>query len=212
GEAEAEEEEAGEAEAGEGEDERAGPPDRDGEESGVDVDVEPGAAPLVDAMLALEHAARVEAELSQAGPALVETAGGVDLKQLTERLRRIEMQQAALHALVDSLGVEIRERLDILHEEILVGQGRLGPPTAPPAMRAADQVTRVLPAVPDEAEPTETEAGAETSEGVAKKAGRRVLLLVLLVLLGLVIAGGIVAIGVFGWDQVRSQFSLLGGV
>jgi hypothetical protein len=89
-----------------------------------------------------------------------------------------------------------------------VAQGRLGPERSPPAY----QETRVLPPVPDgEALATEAESVAETADGVAKRASRRVLLVVLLVLLGLVIAGGIVAIGVFGWDQVRSQFSLIGG-
>src|SRR5205085_9572795 len=114
----------------------------------------------VDAVRALEHAARVEAELAQAGPTGVPTAGaGVDLAHLTSTMNSIQAELSALRSLVDSLGVEIRERLDILHEEILVAQGRLGPETSPGAMRAADEVTRVMPPVtPPEAHADDGEA------------------------------------------------------
>jgi hypothetical protein len=111
----------------------------------------------------------------------------------------VQAELAALRTLVDSLGVDIRQRLDVLHEEILVAQGRLGPATTPEAMRAADEVTRVLPPV--------APADVETENGEEHRARRRVLLVVLLVLLGLIVAGVIVAGVVFGWDQIRSEVS-----
>jgi hypothetical protein len=162
-------------------------------QTGVDVDAAPGAAPLVDAVRALEHAARVEAELSQAAPVATPVASAIDVGRLTDTVKSMQAELAALRTLVDSLGVDLRERLDVLHAEILVAQG----PLAPEAMRAADEVTQVLPPVA----PPETEA----ADG--HRAGRRILLVMLLVLLGLIVAGAIVAGVVFGWDQIRSQFS-----
>jgi hypothetical protein len=171
------------------------------EEAGLDVDVEPGAAPLADAVRALEQAALVEAELAQVVP---EPPSGVDLVKLTETLNALQTEMVALRSLVDSLGTELRERLDAIHEDLLSNAGVLNPVgPGPGAMRAADVVTQEVPPVP-----VPISADGPVEEEVAppaKRSGRRVLLVVVLVVLGLLLAGLIVLTGVYGWDKVRSQ-------
>ena len=169
----------------------------------VEVAEDTGAAPLVEAMRALEEAARVEAEMAPAGGTPVDMAG------LTETLSGLQDEVAALRTLVESLATDLRERLESVHEEILVLTGRLEPTGSVVVVpEALEQTADDLPpvAVPLPAAEAEGE-GEEAAEDARKRPRRRVLLVVLLVLVGLLIAGLIVITVVFGWDTVRDEVS-----
>ncbi|MFP5317884.1 MAG: hypothetical protein ACLGI2_06255, partial [Acidimicrobiia bacterium] len=164
----------------------------------VDVDEDSGAAPLVEAVRALEEAARVEAELAPGA------AASVDIDGLSETLAGLQDEVAALRTLVESLATDLRERLEAVHEEVLVLTGKLQPTgTEVVVLPKALEQTADLPPLPDALiDPT----GPIEDDG-HKPRRRRLLLVVLLVLLGLVIAGLIVVTVVFGWDAVRDEMT-----
>ncbi|HEX6595921.1 MAG TPA: hypothetical protein VF045_03235 [Acidimicrobiales bacterium] len=159
----------------------------------VDVADSPGAAPLVEAVRALEEAARVEAESPHnSGPT-------VDVAQLSETLSELKDEVAALRTLVESLATDMRERLEAVHEEVLVLTGKLEPTDKVVVLPQALEQTADIPPVlasPDEPAPDES-----------KRRRRRVWLVVLLVVVALLLAGVIVLTVVFGWDTLRDEIS-----
>jgi hypothetical protein len=168
----------------------------------LDVDEDPGAAPLVEAVRALEEAARVEAESAPfSGPPAVDVAG------LSEALAGLQSEVAALRMLVESLATDLRERLEAVHEEVLVLTGQLEPVggRAPSAPAPVVDETAILP--PVEAVPVDEDDGDGDGDGEGRRAGRRILLVVLLLLVALLVAGLIVVTVVYGWDAVRDQMS-----
>lgn len=173
----------------------------------LDVDVEPAAAPLADAVRALEQAARVEAELSQSA---AEGPGGVDLVTLAATLSNVQAELAALRALVEALGVELRERLESIHEELLTARGVLEPPPGEPAV-AVPVVAAALQAITDqpttEVPPVPPDLPAAPEPDVAtpgRRWFRRVLLVVLLTLIAFAIAAVIVGVITFAWNEAQS--------
>lgn len=186
--------------------------DGDGRGGAIDVDVAeaPGAAPLVEAVRALEEAARVEAEMTPMGGPAVDVAG------LSENIAGLKEEISALRTLVESLATDLRERLEAVHEEVLTLTGKLEPTGgAPVILPAALEHTADLPPVPvPPTDPASGEPGgaagpvdAVEDDSARRRPRRRLLLVVLLVFLGLVIAGLIVVTVVYGWDAVRDEMT-----
>jgi hypothetical protein len=169
-------------------DEGAGAADEPDLGEGRDVDSEPGAAPLVDAVRALERAARVEADLAESAP---EGPAGLDLVALATTLNVIQVELRGLHDLIESLGVELRERLEAIHEEVLARESVLDTPAA------ADDLTIELPPVENGA------VNGDVEPDGRRRRLRRVLLVVLLLLLGVLMAGAVVALVVYVWHQAQ---------
>lgn len=180
---EAETEEADEAEEGGG----------GGAVDVVDVAVDPGAAPLVEAVRALEEAARMEAEMPAAA------APAVDVSGLSETLAELKGEVSALRTLVESLATDLRERLEAVHEEVLTLTGRLDPAGEVVILPQALEETADLPPV---VLPTE-----EPAVDDPKRRRRRLALVLLLVFVALVLAGLVVVTVLFGWDAVRDEMS-----
>ena len=171
----------------------------------VEVAEDTGAAPLVEAVRALEEAARVEAEMAPAGGPPMDLAG------LAETLSGLQDEVAAVRTLVESLATDLRERLEAVHEEILVLTGRLEPSNQVVVLPQALEQTADLPPVMTAADAADAaadaDAAAEAADDARKRPRRRVLLVVLLVIVGLLIAGLIVVTVVYGWDAVRDEIS-----
>ena len=159
----------------------------------VDVAVDPGAAPLVEAVRALEEAARMEAEMPAAA------APAVDVSGLSETLAELKGEVSALRTLVESLATDLRERLEAVHEEVLTLTGRLDPAGEVVILPQALEETADLPPV---VLPTE-----EPAVDDPKRRRRRLALVLLLVFVALVLAGLVVVTVLFGWDAVRDEMS-----
>src|SRR5207249_5273074 len=84
------------------------------EGEGVDVEDEPGAAPLVDAVEALDQAAREEVEVNHIVSDEPTTAD-VDIVGLAETLEGIRTELAVLRQLVEAMGERLGRLEDALY-------------------------------------------------------------------------------------------------
>ena len=170
-----------------------------------EAEAEPEPVQLAEAVKALEQAAEVEANLANAGAA-ADGPAGVDLMSLTETLGRIQGEIAALRDLVEAFELGVRRQLDDLQTQLArnnhtTAASPSGP--APILSRPADP-TREMPPVEVEEPPAGLPSPGEGA-GTAHRAGRRTLLVVLLVLLGVLLAGGIATAVAVGWDTIRPK-------
>jgi hypothetical protein len=192
------------------------------ENSAGDGDVGPE---LVDALEAIQRAA---GEVGEDDEPLVSPpeAGGVDVVGLWSLLGTVEQEVVELRQTVESLRQELRDAVSVF-------QGGPPPLPAPAASDVADapqspeaaqtpevpeasetpepsgayDVTRVVPPVAVPAGPAPEEAAEAPGPAERPHRSRRIVLLVLLVILiGLLLAAGITAAVVLGWDQLQSRF------
>jgi hypothetical protein len=150
-----------------------------------DVDHEKAPPQLAEAVRALGSAARMEEQLD-AGP------DGVDLVRLSDTLRGIQGELAHLREMVQGLEPGSPGAND-------TGAVAAGPVPVPEA--AVE--TRDLPPVAADVEPAPDLEVEE--EGRGRRSLRRVLLVLLVVVLGILLAGGILVIAAVGWDELRAQ-------
>ncbi|MDQ3979255.1 MAG: hypothetical protein M3314_06865 [Actinomycetota bacterium] len=180
--------------------------------SGRSSTAEPSPAQLVDAVRALEQAAEMEADLAS-HPGAANGGAGVDVASLADTLSGIQAEIAALRDLVEAFELGVRRQFDELQNRLIsAGQG-------PAASLAPSDSSEPVPLIPRPVDPTHEMApvsveqgplssltgGGDGEGGFARRSGRRVLLVILLAVLGVLIAGGIAVAVALGWDTIRPE-------
>ena len=155
-----------------------------GDQEVREVPVERAAVPLVEPFQTREQFVRLQAsELRSAGPQRVE------LVPIRETVRRLHAELVALRDLVGSLAEGFRERLEGIAAEVSVALPRSGS----------------VPLVAEGAEAPSSTFGEQVADTTDGRLRRHVLLVILVVVLGLALAGVVVLVALYGREQVSSQ-------
>jgi hypothetical protein len=129
---------------------------------------------------------------------------------LADTLSGIQAEIAALRDLVEAFELGVRRQFDELQNR-LVKQDE-----GPPPSLGLSQSSGPAPLIPRPIDPTREMAPLSVEEqqlsgegdvegGSARRHGRRVLLVILLAVLGVLIAGGIAVAVALGWDTIRPE-------